>query len=145
MAFARHPGRSGGCSSGFSLVEVLVSSALLGLAAAGVLTLLLRSGLNNLEARRADGLVSAARSALAALDSAGSSERWWCPSVSAWRDDCGTEAPRFRGVVRTETVAVPARPGDQVAVEQVTLEVTSLAAGRAAGERTIRLVTYRGR
>ncbi len=129
--------------AGFTLVEVLVSCALLGLAAATVLSLLLRSGLNNLEARRADALAAMARSALDDLGNADHAEQVWCPSISAWRDDCGAEAPRFRRSVHAVPVTVPALAGESVEVEEVTVEVTALQVGRAAGERTIRLVTFR--
>ena len=129
--------------AGFTLVEVLVSCALLGLAAATVMSLLVRSGLNNLEARRADALVAMARSSLDDLGNADNVEQVWCPSTSAWRDDCGAEAPRFRRAVRAVPVVVPGLAGESVAVEEVTVEVTALQAGRAAGERTIRLVTFR--
>ena len=129
--------------AGFTLVEVLVSCALLGLAAATVLSLLVRSGLNNLEARRADALVAMARSALDDLGNADNVEQVWCPSISAWRDDCGAEAPGFRLSVHAVPVQVPAVAGESVEVEEVTVEVTALQAGRAVGERTIRLVTFR--
>ena len=129
--------------AGFTLVEVLVSCALLGLAAATVLSLLVRSGLNNLEARRADALAAMARSALDDLGNADDIEQVWCPSISAWRDDCGAETPGFRRSVHAVPVQVPAVAGASVEVEEVTVEVTALQAGRSVGERTIRLVTFR--
>ncbi len=129
--------------AGFTLVEVLVSCALLGLAAATLMSLLVRSGLNNLEARRADALAAMARSSLDDLGNADNVEQVWCPSIAAWRDDCGAEAPQFRRSVRVAPVDVPALAGESVEVEEVTVEVTALQAGRAAGERTIRLVTFR--
>ena len=128
---------------GFTLVEVLVACALLGLAAATVLSLLVRSGLNNLEARRADALVAMARSSLDDLGTADDVEQVWCPSISAWQDDCGSEAPRFRRSVHAVPVTVPALAGESVEMEEVTVEVIALQVGRAAGERTIRLVTFR--
>ena len=135
------PGRHS--CAGFTLVEVLVSCALLGLAAATVMSLLVRSGLNNLEGRRADALVAMARSSLDDLGNADDLEQVWCPSISAWRDDCGAEAPRFRRSVRVVPVTVPAGAGEAVEVQEVTVEVTALQVGRAAGERTIHLVTFR--
>lgn len=143
MRNLRRPGVGGTDCGGFTLVEVLVSCALLGLAAAAVMSLLLRSGLNNLEARRADALVAMARSSLDDLRNADNVEQVWCPSNPTWRDDCGSEAPRFRRSLRAVPVVVPARAGESVEVEEVTVEVTALQAGRAAGERTIRLVTFR--
>lgn len=130
-------------TAGFSLVEVLVSFALLGLTAATVLTLLVRSGLNNLEARRAEALAAMARASLPDLDGAEDLEQVWCPSLAAWQDACATESPRFRRVVRSVPVAEPGRPGESLEVAEVTLQVTALQAGRAAGERTITLVTLR--
>ncbi len=130
---------------GFTLVEVLVSCALLGLAAATVMSLLIRSGLNNLEASRADTLAAMARSALEDIGHAADIEQVWCSSISAWREDCGAEPPRFRRSVRLASVAVPARGGESVEVEELTVEVTALQAGRAAGERTIRFVTFRAK
>ena len=106
-------------TAGFSLVETLVSFALLGLTATTVLSLLVRSGLNNLEARRAEMLVEMARSSIEGIDGAGDQEQVWSPSVAAW--------PRL----------------PSVEVLEVTVEVTALRAGRAAGERTMRLVTLR--
>ncbi len=128
---------------GFTLVEVLVSCALLGLAAATLMSLLVRSGLNNLEARRADALAAMARSSLDDLGNADNVEQVWCPSISVWRDDCGAEAPRFRRSVHAVPFQVPALAGESVEVEEVTVEVTALQVGRAVGERTIRLVTFR--
>ena len=135
--------------AGFSLVEVLVSFALLGLTAATVLALLVRSGLNNLEARRAEGLVAMARASLLDLDSlpdldgAGDLEQVWCPSAAAWQAACAAESPRYRRVVRSGPVAEAGRPGEVLEVAEVTLQVTALQAGRAAGERTITVVTLR--
>ena len=129
--------------AGFTLVEVLVSCALLGLAAATVMSLLVRSGLNNLEARRADALAAMARSSLDDLGEADNVEEVWCQQTSDWRADCGGEAPLFRRSVHAVPVLVPALPGESVEVQEVTVEVTALQVGRAAGERTIRLVTFR--
>lgn len=129
--------------AGFSLVEVLVSFALLGLTAATVLALLVRSGLNNLEARRAEALAAVARASLSDLDHAEDLEQVWCPSVAAWQAACAAESPRFRRVVRSVPVAEPGRPGESLEVAEVTLQVTALQAGRAAGERTITVVTLR--
>lgn len=130
-------------TAGFSLVETLVSFALLGLTVATVLSLLVRSGLNNLEARRAEALVEMARSSIEGIEGAGDREQVWCPSVAAWQDDCGDEAPQFRRVVRSVPVLEPGMPGESVEILEVTVEVTALQAGRAAGERTMRLVTLR--
>lgn len=135
-------------AAGFSLVETLVSFALLGLTAATVLSLLVRSGLNNLEARRADALAAMARSSLADLDGlrledGQEHEQVWCPSAALWRDDCGAEAPRFRRVVRSVPVLEPGLAEESVEIREVTIAVTSMRAGRAAGERTIALVTLR--
>ena len=143
MESFRRPVPNRQACAGFTLVEVLVSCALLGVAAATVMSLLVRSGLNNLEARRADALAAMARSSLDDLGNADDIEQVWCPSISAWRDDCGAEAPRYRRSVHAVPVVVPALAGESVAVEEVTVEVTALQAGRAAGERTIRLVTFR--
>ena len=143
MRDLRGPGTGGTDCGGFTLVEVLVSCALLGLAAATVMSLLVRSGLNNLEASRADTLAAMARSSLDDIAHAANVEQVWCPSISAWREDCGTKTPQFRRSVRAAPVAVPARSGESVEVEEVTVEVTALQAGRAAGERTIRFVTFR--
>lgn len=143
MRELRGPGSGGTDRGGFTLVEVLVSCALLGLAAATVMSLLVRSGLNNLEASRAAGLATMARSSLEDIGPASNLEQVWCPSIPAWREDCGTEAPQFRRSVRAVPAAVPARRGESVEVEEVTVEVTALQAGRAAGERTIRFVTFR--
>lgn len=122
---------------------MLVSCALLGLAAATVMSLLVRSGLNNLEARRADALAAMARSSLDDLGEADNVEEVWCQQTSDWRADCGAEAPLFRRSVHAVPVLVPGLPGESVEVREVTVEVTALQAGRAAGERTIRLVTFR--
>ena len=122
---------------------MLVSFALLGLTAATVLALLVRSGLNNLEARRAEALAAMARASLPDLDGAGDLEQVWCPSAAAWRAACEAESPRFRRVVRSVPVAEPGRPGESLEVVEVTLQVTALQAGRAAGERTITVVTLR--
>ncbi len=130
-------------AAGFSLVETLVSFALLGLTAATVLSLLVRSGLNNLEARRAEALVEMARSSVAEVDGAGDLAQVWCPFVAAWREDCGDEAPQFRRVVRSVSVLEAGLPGESVEILEVTVEVTALQAGRAAGERTMSLVTLR--
>ncbi|MCY3930333.1 MAG: type II secretion system protein [Acidobacteria bacterium] len=130
-------------TAGFSLVETLVSFALLGLTATTVLSLLVRSGLNNLEARRAEMLVEMARSSIEGIDGAGDQEQVWCPSVAAWQEDCGAEAPQFRRFVRSVPVLEPGLPGESVEIIEVTVEVTALRAGRAAGERTMRLVTLR--
>ncbi|MXX62076.1 MAG: hypothetical protein F4112_05405 [Holophagales bacterium] len=129
--------------AGFSLVEVLVSCALLGLTAATVLALLVRSGLNNLEARRAEALAAMARVSLPDLDGAEDLEQVWCPSAAAWQAACAAESPRYRRVVRSVSVAEPGRPGESLEVAEVTLQVTALQAGRAAGERTITVVTLR--
>lgn len=129
--------------AGFSLVEVLVSFALLGLTASTVLALVLRSGLNNLEARRADALAAMARSSLADIEAGRDLDQVWCPAAAAWRDDCAGESPRYRRVVRSVVTLAPVRPGESVEVTEVTLEVTALQAGRAAGERTITLVSLR--
>lgn len=129
--------------AGFSLVEVLVSFALLGLTAATVLALLVRSGLNNLEARRAETLAAIARASLPDLDGAEDLEQVWCPSVAAWQAACGAESARYRRVVRSVPVTEPGRPGESLEVVEVTLQVTALQAGRAAGERTITVVTLR--
>ncbi len=130
-------------TAGFSLVETLVSLALLGLTAATVLSLLVRSGLNNLEARRAEALVEMARSSVAEVDGAGHLAQVWCPSVAAWREDCGDEAPQFRRVVRAAPVLEPGLPGESVEILDVAVEVIALQAGRAAGERRMSLVTLR--
>ncbi len=143
MESSYHPVPNRQTWAGFTLVEVLVSCALLGLAAATLMSLLVRSGLNNLEARRADALAAMARSSLDDLGNADGVEQVWCSSIPAWRDDCGAEAPRFRRSVHAVRVVVPALAGESVEVEEVTVEVTALQAGRAAGERTIRLVTFR--
>lgn len=145
MGDLRGPGAGGTDCGGFTLVEVLVSCALLGLAAATVMSLLIRSGLNNLEASRIDALAAMARSCLADIGDAANVEQVWCPSTSAWSEDCGEETPRFRRSVRVAPVAVPARDGESVEVQEVTVAVTALQAGRAAGERTIRFVTFRMR
>ncbi|MXW03278.1 MAG: hypothetical protein F4X59_03370 [Holophagales bacterium] len=129
--------------AGFSLVEVLVSCALLGLTAATVLALLVRSGLNNFEARRAEALAAMARVSLPDLDGAEDLEQVWCPSAAAWQAACAAESPRYRRVVRSVSVAEPGRPGESLEVAEVTLQVTALQAGRAAGERTITVVTLR--
>ncbi|MYA08443.1 MAG: type II secretion system protein [Holophagales bacterium] len=129
--------------AGFTLVEVLVSFALLGLTAATVLALLVRSGLNNLEARRAEALAAMARVSLPDLDGAEDLEQVWCPSAAAWQAACAAESPRYRRVVRSVPVAEPGRPGESLEVAEVTLHVTALQAGRAAGERTITVVTLR--
>lgn len=132
--------------AGFTLVEVLVASSLLGLAVAAVMTLLVRSGLNNLEAGRAEALAAVARSSLDDLgnvDHVNHVEQVWCPSIPAWQDDCGAEAPRFRRTVHAVPVAAPGLAGESVEVREVTVVVTALQMGRAAGERTIRLVTFR--
>ncbi len=128
---------------GFSLVEALVSLALLGLTAAAVLTLLVRSGLNNLEARRADDLAAMTRASLADLDVGADLDQVWCPSSAAWQTACAGEPPRYRRVVRSVPAAVPGPPGVYLEIAEVTLEVTALQVGRAAGERTISLVTLR--
>lgn len=130
-------------SAGFSLVETLVSLALLGLTASTVLSLLVRSGLNNLEARRAEALVEMVRSSVAEVGGAGDLVQVWCPSVPAWQEDCAGEAPQFRRVVRSISVLEPGLPGESVEILEVTVEVTALQAGRAAGERTMSLVTLR--
>ncbi len=133
-------------TAGFSLVETLVSLALLGLTAATVLSLLVRSGLNNLEARRADALAAMARSSLADVDGlrledGQELEQVWCAAAAAWRDDCGLDPPRFRRVIRSVPVLEAGVPGQSVRIREVTVAVTSLQAGRAAGERTITLTT----
>lgn len=143
MRDLRGPGAGGTDCGGFTLVEVLVSCALLGLAAATVMALLIRSGLNNLEASRADTLAAMARSSLEDIGHTANVEQVWCPSISAWREECGTEAPRFRRSLRAAPVGLPARGGESVELEEVTVEVTALQVGRAAGERTIRFVTFR--
>lgn len=130
-------------NAGFSLVEVLVSFALLGLTAATVLALLVRSGLNNLEARRAEALAATVRASLPDLDGLEDLEQVWCPSAAAWQAACAAESPRYRRVVRSVPVAEPGRPGESLEVAEVTLQVTALQAGRAAGERTITVVTLR--
>ena len=130
-------------NTGFSLVEVLVSFALLGLTAATVLTLLVQSGLNNLEARRAEALAAMTRATLPALDGVEDLEQVWCPSAAAWQAACAAEAPRYRRVVRTVAVDEPGRPGESVEVAEITLQVTALQAGPAAGDRTITVVTLR--
>lgn len=130
-------------TAGFSLVETVVSLALLGLTAATVLSLLVRSGLNNLEARRAEALVEMARSSIEGVDGAGDLAQVWCPSVVAWQEDCVAEAPEFRRVVRSVPVLEPGMPGESVEILEVTVEVTALQVGRAAGERTMSLVTLR--
>ncbi len=139
----RHPAIPPLSNAGFSLVEALVSLALLGLTASTVLALVLRSGLNNLEARRADALAAMARSSLRDAVAGRDLDQVWCPSAAAWRDDCAGEAPRFRRAVRSVVTLEPAGPGGSVEVAEVTVEVTALQAGRAAGERTITLVTLR--
>ena len=130
-------------TAGFSLVETLVSFALLGLTATTVLSLLVRSGLNNLEARRAEALVEMAWSSIEGVAGAGDSVQVWCPSAAAWKEDCGAEPPQFRRVVRSVSVLEPGVPGESVEILEVTVEVTALQAGRAAGERTMSLVTLR--
>ena len=130
-------------TAGFSLVETLVSLALLGLTAATVLSLLVRSGLNNLEARRAEALVGMAWSSIEGAAGAGEPAQVWCPSAAAWQEDCGAEPPQFRRVVRSVSVLEPGVPGESVEILEVTVEVTALQAGRAAGERTMSLVTLR--
>ena len=130
-------------TAGFSLVETLVSLALLGLTATTVLSLLVRSGLNNLEARRAGALVEMTRSSIEGVDIARDLEQVWCPSTLTWQENCGDEAPQFRRVVRSVPVLVPGVPGESVEMLEVTVEVTTLQAGRAAGERTMSLVTLR--
>lgn len=130
-------------NSGFSLVEVLVSFALLGLTAATVLALLVRSGLNNLEARRAEALAAMARASLLDLDGAEDLEQVWCPSEAAWQAACANGSPRYRRVVRTVPASEPGRPGESLELAEVTLRVTALQAGGAAGERTISIVTLR--
>ncbi len=130
-------------NAGFSLVEALVSCALLGLTAATVLSLLLRSGLNNLEAGRAEALASMARASLPDLEEAKDLEQVWCPSAAAWQAVCAAEPPRFRRIVRSVTVTEPSRPGEFLEVVEVTLQVTAPRVGRAAGERTISVVTLR--
>ena len=130
-------------TAGFSLVETLVSLALLGLTAATVLSLLARSGLNNLEARRAEALVEMAWSSIEGVAGAGDPAQVWCPSAAVWQEDCADEAPQFRRVVRAVPVLEPGLPGESVEILEVTVEVTALQAGRAAGERTMSLVTLR--
>lgn len=130
-------------------MEVLVSFALLGLTAATVLALLVRSGLNNLEARRAEALAAMARASLLDLDGlpdldgAEDLEQVWCPSAAAWQAACAAESPRYRRVVRSVPVSEPGLPGESLELVEVTLQVTALRAGRAAGERTISVVTLR--
>lgn len=130
-------------------MEVLVSFALLGLTAATVLALLVRSGLNNLEARRAEALAAMARASLLdldglpELDGAEDLEQVWCPSAAAWQAACAAESPRYRRVVRSVPVSEPGLPGESLDLVEVTLQVTALRAGRAVGERTISVVTLR--
>ena len=143
MGNPRRPVHSRPPEAGFTLVEVLVACVLLGLAAATVMSLLVRSGLNNLEAGRAETLATLARSSLDDLGNVDDLEQVWCPSIPAWRDDCGSEVPRFRRAVRTVPVSVPGLPGEFVEVREVTVEVTALRMGRAAGERMLRFVTFR--
>lgn len=143
MGSFRRPVPDRPTDAGFTLVEVLVACVLLGLAAATVMSLLVRSGLNNLEARRAEALAAMARSSLDDLGNVDDLEQVWCPAIRAWRDDCGPEAPRFLRSVRAVPVAVPGLAGESVEVREVRVEVTALRIGRAAGERTIRLVTFR--
>lgn len=131
------------------MVEVLVSFALLGLTAATVLALLVRSGLNNLEARRAEALAAMARASLLdldglrELDGAEDLEQVWCPSAAAWQAACAAESPRYRRVVRSVPVSETGLPGESLELVEVTLQVTALQAGRAVGERTISVVTLR--
>ena len=87
-------------TAGFSLVETLVSFALLGLTAATVLSLLVRSGLNNLEARRAVALVEMAWSSIEGVAGAGDPAQVWCPSAAAWRE----------GLRRRAAAVPPRRP-----------------------------------
>ena len=143
MGSSRRPVHGRPTDHGFTLVEVLVASALLGVAAATVMSLLVRSGLNNLEARRAEALAAIARASLDDLGNADHLEQVWCPGVSAWQDGCGLETPDYRRTIRAAPVAAPALAGESVNVREVTVEVTALRMGRAAGERTIRLVTFR--
>ncbi len=143
MGSSRRPVHGRPADAGFTLVEVLVACVLLGLAAATVMSLLVRSGLNNLEARRAEALAAMARSSLDDLGSVDDLEQVWCPSTPAWRDDCGSQMPLFRRAVRTVPVSVPGLAGESVEVRKVAVEVTALRMGRAAGERTLRLVTFR--
>lgn len=143
MGSSRRPVPDRPTAAGFTLIEVLVACVLLGLAAATVMSLLVRSGLNNLEARRAETLAAMARSSLDDLGNVADQEQVWCPSIRAWRDACASEAPRFRRAVRAVPVAVPVIVGEYVEVREVRVEVTALRIGRAAGERAIRLVTFR--
>ncbi len=131
--------------AGFSLVEVLVSFALLGLTASAVFALLIRSSLNTLEGRRVDELVSMARSSLADADRGTIGEHVWCPAAAMWRDGCEGETPKFRRRVIASPVSIEGLPGESAAVEEILVEVSALQAGRAVGERTIRLVTFRAR
>lgn len=130
-------------NTGFSLVEVLVSFALLGLTAATVLTLLVQSGLNNLEARRAEALAAMTRATLPDLDGVEDLEQVWCPSAAAWRTECASEPPQYRRVVRAVPVLEASTPGESLEMIEVTLQVTAPQSGRAAGERTITVVTLR--
>jgi len=134
-----------GRCAGFSLVEVLVSFALLGLTAAAVLALLVQSGLNNLEARRADALAAAARSSLADLAAGEDLDQVLCPSEADWQASCDGEDPRFRRTVRWTPLAETGPRGEPLGVFEVTPEVVSLQTGRAVGERSFRLVTLRSR
>ncbi len=133
--------------AGFSLVEVLVSCALLGVAAATVLSLLLQSGLNNLEARRAAGLAAVALVTLPNLDAGAEAEQLWCGSPPSWQahcaDDRSVERPRFRRVVRAVQVLEAGPPGESVELVELTVEVSSLPAGGASGGRTATFVTLR--
>ena len=143
MGSFRCPVHGRSTDAGFTLVEVLVACVLLGLAAATVMSLLVRSGLNNLEAGRAEALAAMARSSVDDLGKVDDLDQVWCPSIPGWRDDCGSEMPRFRRAVRTLPASVPGLAGETVEVREVTVEVTALGMGRAAGERTLRLVTFR--